>query len=278
MRFRPLFLFLVIALLCGAGRLSAATTIPFQFRDGMIWMKVSVPGKSETLDFLLDSGAGVSVVDVAAARRVGWALGDRKTVQGVHGTAAAYRVRGVSASTGGAAIPGALLAIDLSAPSGACHQRIDGLLGADFFRDRIVQIDYAAQRVRLLQRGELDETNCEIVPLAARNDAWCARVSVNGNGAEWMRVDTGCSTALEWVVSGVKANRPGVTTLGLNAGSVRECCTEVQLGAKRLAAVKTGIHRSPMFAGEAGLIGNGLLSRFTVTIDVAKRRCLLGGR
>lgn len=277
MRFRSLFLLLILALLGGAGRLSAATTIPFQFRDGMIWMNVTVPGRSEPLKFLLDSGAGVSVVDTATAQRVGWALGDRSAVQGVQGRAVAYRVCGVSATTGGVAIPGNLLAIDLSGPSARCHQRIDGLLGADFFRGRIVQIDYAAQRVRLLERGELDETNCEIVPLAARNDAWCARVSVNGH-AQWMRVDTGCNSALEWVVSGAKTKPPGGTTLGVNAGSARELCTEVQLGAKRLTEVKTGLHRAPMFAGEAGLIGNDLLSRFTVTIDVAKRRCLLGGR
>jgi hypothetical protein len=176
---------------------------------------------------------------------------------------------------GGVAIPSSLLAIDLS---GVGRQRIDGLVGADFFRNRIVQIDYAAQRIRLLERGEVDETNCEIVPLASRNDAWCARVSVNGADAGWMRVDTGCSTALEWVVSGAKMKQFGVTTLGVNAGSARDVCTEVQLGGKRLSAVKTGIHRSPMFAGESGLIGNGVLSRFTVTIDLAKRRCLLAGR
>jgi len=38
------------------------------------------------------------------------------------------------------------------------------------------------------------------------------------------------------------------------------------------------VHSRPMFAGEAGLIGNGLLSKFTVTFDVAKRQCWLKTR
>ena len=52
----------------------------------------------------------------------------------------------------------------------------------------------------------------------------------------------------------------------------------MQLGAKHIAGVKTGIHAEQMFSGESGLIGNGLLARFTVTIDIAKRRCLLANR
>ena len=241
----------------------------------MIWLKVAVAGKSEPLNFLLDSGAGASVLDVAAARRLGLPLGERQNVQGVHSRSFAYRVKGFTASTAGVAIPSSLLALDLSGPSTSCHRRIDGLLGADFFRGRIVQIDFAAQTIRLLQRDEVNAAGCEILPLATRNDALCARVSVDGNAPEWLRLDTGCNTALEWVVTGDKAKKLGLTTLGLNAGSVPEFHTDVQLGTKRIAAVKTGIHTGQMFAGEAGLIGNGLLSRFQVTVDAAKSRVLL---
>ena len=39
-----------------------------QYRDGLIWLKVDVTGKSEPLNFLLDSGAGISAIDVQTAR------------------------------------------------------------------------------------------------------------------------------------------------------------------------------------------------------------------
>jgi hypothetical protein len=64
----------------------------------------------------------------------------------------------------------------------------------------------------------------------------------------------------------------------MTSGSVREIHTDVQVGTKRLGAMKTGVHTTQMFAGESGLIGNGLLSRFTVTIDTARRCCLLANR
>ena len=272
---RRLRFILALALLLCANRLFAATPIPFHFRDGMIWLKVAVPGKSEPLHFLLDSGAGASVLDLAAAKRLGLQLGASQNVQSVHSRSVAYRVEGFTACAAGVAIPSSLLAVDLSGPSAGCHRRIDGLLGADFFRDRIVQIDFAAQTIRLLQRDELNAAGCEILPLTTRNDALCARVSVDGNAPEWLRLDTGCNTALEWVVTGGKAKKLGLTTLGLSAGSVPEFHTAVQLGAQRIAAVKTGIHTGQMFAGEAGLIGNGLLSRFQVTVDADKARMLL---
>jgi len=277
-RLARLLSILTIALLFSANRLFAATPIPFQFRDGMVWLKVEVAGKSEPLNFLLDSGAGASVLDLSAAWRLGVKLGKLQTVQGVHSRSVAFRVAGFVARTATVAIPSSLLAVDLSGPSRACHQHIDGLLGADFFRSRIVQIDYGAQAIRLLQRDEVDASGCEILPLTARNGAFCARVSVDGNTPEWLRLDTGCNTALEWVVTGDQAKKLGFTTLGLHSGSVREFHADVQLGPKRIATVKTGVHNEQMFAGEAGLIGNGLLSRFTVTIDAARRRCLLGSR
>ena len=278
MRPRRLLSLIAIALLLCASRLTAATPIPFQFREGMIWVKIAVSAKSESLNFLLDSGAGASVLDLAAARRLGLKLGASQSVQGVHSRATAYRVEGFAAHTASIAVPSSLLAVDLSGPSRACQQRIDGLLGADFFRNRLVQIDFAAQTIRVLQRGELNETGCEILPLTTRNDAICARVSVDGNGPEWLRLDTGCNTSLEWVVTDNKAKNLGVPTIGVNSGSLRELHTNVRLGSKRVAAVKTGIHTEQMFTGEAGLIGNGLLSRFVVTIDSAKRRCLLASR
>ena len=278
MRFRRLLTILIPALFLCANCLFAAESIPFQFRGGMIWLKVAVGGSRQPLNFLLDSGAGASVLDLATARGLGLKLGKRQNVQGVHGRSIAYRVEDFAASVAGIAIPSSLLALDLSGPSRSSHQRIDGLLGADFFRDRIVQIDFAAQTIRLLKREELREAGCEILPLTARNDVPCARVSVDGSAPQWMRLDTGCNTALEWVVTGAKAKKLGLITLGLHAGSVREIHADVQLGAKRIAAVKTGIHTEQMFAAEAGLIGNGLLSRFLVTIDSAKRRCLLADR
>src|SRR5260370_11172314 len=137
--------------------------IRFQYQDGLIWLKAEVPAKAKSLNFLLDSGAGVSVIDLDRARALGMRIGDPETVQGVSGCAVAYRVDDFQANSGGVVLPKSVLAIDLQATSQRCHEHIDGILGMDFFRGRIVQIDFAAGPVRILeQRDSLSLANCVI--------------------------------------------------------------------------------------------------------------------
>src|SRR5260370_36460093 len=47
-------------------------------------------------------------------------------------------------------LPNRLLALDLGKLSRSCACRVDGLIGADFFRGRSVQIDFRASKVRLI--------------------------------------------------------------------------------------------------------------------------------
>ena len=54
--------------------------------------------------------------------------------------------------------------------------------------------------------------------------------------SELLRLDTGCCTALEWVVTGDKAKKSGSTTIGLNPGSMQEFHADVQLGKIHLTA------------------------------------------
>ena len=177
-----------------------------QYRDGLIWLKVDNPRKSEPLNFLLDSGAGISVVDLRTACSLGVHLGARQIVQGVNGRAFAYRVN------------------DL--------------------------------------------------PIRICNDAFCVPVRVAGNPAHWMRLDTGCDTALEWVVTGMEKRWTGRNSIGLSGASTRLIKTSVQLGKQHFNAVTTVVRREQIFPGEAGLLGNGLLSKFCLTIDQPGNRAI----
>jgi len=67
--------------------------------------------------------------------------------------------------------------------------------------------------------------------------------------------------------------------VGLTEMSIPQTQTTVRVGPFEFENVPTGLHASAMFAGEAGLLGNGLLSRFaTVTIDGKAGRIILGQR
>jgi len=120
----------------------------------------------------------------------------------------------------------------------------------------------------------LNLANCEILPIKMCNDAFCVPVRVAGNPAQWMRLDTGCDAALEWVVGKTEKRGVGGRSIGLSGTSVRHMNTSVQLGKQCFEAVTAGVHTEPIFPGEAGLLGNGLLSKFCLTIDQPGKRVI----
>ena len=172
------------------------------------------------------------------------------------------------------ALPKSVLAVDLRALSDRCEQPVDGILGVDFFRSRIVQIDFTEGRVRILEKCDPNLANCEILPIRMCNDAFCVPVRVAGNPAQWMRLDTGCDAALEWVVNGTEKRRTGRSSIGLAGVSARHINTSVQLGKQCFNAVTTDVHREQIFPGENGLLGNALLSKFRLTIDQPGNRVI----
>ena len=240
--------------------------IRFQYQDGLIWLKAEVPAKTKSLNFLLDSGAGVSVIDLDRARALGMRIGNPETVQGVNGRAVAYRVDDFQANSGGVPLPKSVLAINLQTISQRCHQPIDGILGMDFFRGRIVQIDFKARRVRIVERDSLSPANCEILPAKICNGVCCVPIRVAENPAQWIRIDTGCDACLEWVVGHPRKRQTEGISVGLSHFSRNYVETTVEIGKQRFV-VAAAVHEEPIFSGEAGLLGNGLLSKFRLTID-----------
>jgi hypothetical protein len=248
---------LVIALTVHA---QAAPGIPFEYKDGLIWVKVHAKGHEEPLNFLLDSGAGVSVLSLDTARKLSVKLGGTSRVQRVEAGAVAWEVTGFEARLAGVSLSESPLALDLRATSALCSRPIDGLIGQDFFRGRIVQIDFKARRIRLLEKSDASQC-CAVLSLKLHRDIMCVPASVNGSTQKWLRLDTGCDEGLHWV-SGLAAGKNSVMT-------------SLQLGDEKLSGVRTTLHRSEMFPDEAGLLGNGILSNYIVTIDGVQKKLLL---
>jgi Aspartyl protease len=130
----PFFLCILLAtlLLPLSGKSEAQREIHSQYQGGLIWLKVDVTGKSEPLNFLLDSGAGISVIDLQTARGLGVHLGNRQMVQGVNGQGIAYCVNDLQAGCGGIALPKSVLAVDLRALSGCCESLSMGFWASTF--------------------------------------------------------------------------------------------------------------------------------------------------
>lgn len=274
--------FAVTLLLLGVGLQAHATQVPqaqefpFELRDGLIWVEVEATASATKLNFLLDSGAEVSVLDLGTVHRLGLGHGRPVLVQGVGARGRGYWPENLSAVAGNVSLPRSYLAADLSQLSGACSHPVDGLIGADFFSGRTVQIDFAARKIRLLDSSP-HIVNGETIPLKHHHGSFLVPIRVNHGPAQWVRVDTGCASSLQWVTGstwrfGVARQR----AVALAPVSIETTPTTVQLGATSFLEVPTGLHQQPIFPGESGLLGLGLLSRFkSVTIDTEGGRIAL---
>lgn len=251
-------------------RASERVVIPFEFVNGLIWVQVEVPGARKPLQFVVDSGAGATVVEFGTARKLKLEFGEPKAVFGVGQNTVAYRIDTFHASVGGVLLNPEVYAVPLRVSKGEQKRRIDGMLGQDFFRNRVVEIDYA-RRVMVLHPHSVARKGASTLPIRYQEDAMCVPVALAGGKPEWVRLDTGCATALEWTgqsagtVQWVK-NRRAKSKVGE---------TTVVLGGKTVGPVPVGFHDAPFFPGEAGLLGNGILGRFRVTIDAKAMKLLL---
>jgi hypothetical protein len=268
---------LLAVLVRGQAASSAALEFPFEFREGLLWAEVRLPQVEQPLRFLVDTGAGASVIHLDTAKRFQLKLGRKVAVQGVGAELTGFWLECPSARAGEVPLPTRFLALDLSRFSQACERPVDGLIGADFFHHRAVQIDFVAGRIRLLSTTQGLGAG-QTLPLEVRSCGLRVPVRVNGQARQWVRLDTGCASALQWVTASV---RPELCTrrvaIGLAEVSIPQMVTTVALGELEFQQVPTGLHREAIFPGEAGLLGNGLLARFsTVTIDARNGRLHLG--
>jgi hypothetical protein len=233
----------------------AVGSAPFAFRQGQITVEVTLNGYGPAR-FLVDSGAGGTVVDTRLARALKLKEGWTQRVQGVSATISATRVTGLQGTLAGVPLPSSALALNLRS---LADLDADGILGIDFLEGRAVQFDFARRQLRVLSDDERSGLEGETLKLVRRNDCYAVRVGVAGRDAQWLRVDTGCDSAVEWV-------EPG------RAGNTR---ATVQLGGISLPEVSVGQHATPFFRGERGLLGMGVLGKFRTTIDLREKRLVL---
>lgn len=252
---------------------------PFKYREGMLWIEVTIPQSDQTLNFLLDTGAGVSVINLNTAKRIGLKLGQEVTVRGVETSLTGYWLHPISTKAGNVQLSQKYLALDLDKLGRSCERPVDGLVGMDFFRDQIVQIDFDAQKIRVLQSTKAEKAD-EVLSLEMRPCGMRVPVEVDDHKRQWVRLDTGCATALQWVTSDVRPEQcTRQMAIGLAAISIPQATTTVNIGAHQFKNVPTGLHETAIFPGEAGLLGNGLISRFsTVTIDARADRVIFEER
>jgi hypothetical protein len=121
----------------------------FQSPHNGIFLTAHVNGRPEPLNFVLDSGAGSTLLDDAVAAR----LGIKGEGKGSIGGAGSGRTEVAVARNGSVAIGGVTLRgvdfklMDLSFLEAVWDRRVDGIIGYDLLCVAAVTIDYRARQV-----------------------------------------------------------------------------------------------------------------------------------
>jgi hypothetical protein len=203
-------------------------------------------------------------------------LGGTVSVRGVKSSVEGYWPEHLCARVGDVSLPRDLLAVDLGALSQACGCGVDGLLGADFFKGRRVQIDFRSRKIRLLTSAAPNGEE-RAIALEVRSCGMLVKIQVNHGKQQKVRLDTGCASALQWAASKAPCEPYSrQIAVGMTEVSMPLIKTSVRIGENEFESVPTGLQGHQIFAGEAGLLGTPLLSRFAVvTVDTLSRRLLL---
>jgi len=161
-----------------------AATTPFDlYLDGYIELPGEVRGHDVRV--MLDSGAGITVLDRSFAREIGLALRDAGTIQGVGGEERLFLAQGVDVAIPGVTLRDATVAVlDMSEIYDKLGRSFEVVLGIELFTRSVVTVDYPARTltvapphpyepppgagsVRMLSRGGIPTVVCRFEQLPA---------------------------------------------------------------------------------------------------------------
>ncbi len=274
---------------------SLPATIPVEVWGNHIFVRACVDGRE--LDFILDTGAGNTSLDLNTAKRLGVKLGATFSVGGAGPSqVSAARVDDASVLVEGSSITQAVVsAIDLSRLPRIEGHRMDGILGYDFISRYVVAIDYARHELRIYDRPAFHYDGPGVsVPVTLINRFPHIDADVKLADGQTIRgrmvIDVGSSGSLSLTKAFVDKNRlrqrVGPTVRRTGGGGVGGSTTS-DMG--RVASVSIGgieLVRPlvNLFGDSAGSlsvssswegnIGGAILRRFTVFLDYQDKRMI----
>jgi predicted aspartyl protease len=142
-----------------------AESIPLRRLGALVAVPVELPDGTEA-PFLLDTGAGATVLDRAVAERLGLEVHGTLEARGAGGSEAGGYVRLASLGLPGVAIRDQMVAtLGLDALGEVLGVRIDGILGYDFLSRFTIRIDYPRARLGLFPPGTAPPPGARRAPL-----------------------------------------------------------------------------------------------------------------
>jgi hypothetical protein len=268
----------------------ASATVPFERYAGLILVELAIDGHAP-MPFILDSG-GLNLLTPDAARVLGIQGEGRQAIQGVGTQIQSMQVADVGSYRLG---PVQLeqqrfLIVDLPLllTDRGDRPAIAGLIGYELLRRFTTRVDYDRQQLTFTAAGGLRDTaGTNVLPLSFDGRTPMVHARVNGIDGVFM-MDTGDSGDLTVFAPFAAAHRitlDGRISAGHSGGvggiieNRRGKVASLALGQRALLDVPTTLSapKSGAFASGqlAGNLGQGILSRYIITLDYASRRMQL---
>lgn len=261
-------------------------TSPFELFGDHIFIKLSVDG-SEPMDFIFDSGSGITVIDLEAAKGLKLDLSHKESVAGAQGTVQGSVIKHNKIEMGGIKLESniALEAFDLTHLSIGIGRKIDGIIGYDLLHHHVAKINYDAMLMEVYDFDKFPKNGKKVsfklhnaIPVIEGNAILNSGQSISGT----FYVNTGAGTSLDFNSPFAKQNNLIENTgnhyayLVKGVGNKETMHYEGRINSLDLgfyefvdlpvgiSQVKKGLQADKKISG---IIGNKILSRFNIVFD-----------
>jgi hypothetical protein len=293
----------------------SALAIPFELDDNLIYVPVSING-SKPLSFILDTGA-FTIVDLARARELGVTLKHKGQTGGLGEEQQDVFIAAEKISFGlpGVTLSGQrLLAVplnkveecvdvfvvdengrDIGSSQGSvkgARREVDGILGAEFFSNFVVEIDYASRLINVYEpanykyKGKGEKLRLEMTP-----EQIFVHAQVLAQGRQSLpvklMVDTGASMAIALSKRFTDEHQllPSMDRLtptpicGI-AGMMKEKSMlgemdALQLGSLKITNPLAEFRRASLDYEFDGYVGGAIFRRYKVIFDYSRRLMIM---
>ncbi len=260
--------------------------VPFHRVGTLVLVPARIEGGDERW-FLLDTGAGIHVLDRAVADSIGLFGGAAITATGTAGTAPAMMLGGLRVQVGDVyATQQRVMVLPLGPLSAQIGHPVAGILGFDLLRLFATTFDYARGIVRFEAPGAYVPPDAALVlPMEVVEgrpfvDAWLGQASARPATGRFL-IDTGYDGAVSvnspfveayGILNGLGATQEGrVAGVGGSSTAVSGRIAALGIGPLRFDAPVATLSRATSGASassaSAGLLGGELFARMTITTD-----------
>lgn len=259
---------------------------PFELFGDHIFIQLKVDG-SEPLDFIFDTGAGITVIDIEAAKNLNLDLSHKEKVAGAQGYVQGAKIKHNKIEMGTIKLESNLVleAFDLTHLAISIGRKIDGIIGYGLLHHHAARLNYDDMQLEVYDFGNFPKKGKKVafkshnsIPVIEASGILNDGQSIGGT----YYLNTGAGTSLDfntpfaeqkdiiaktgnhysYLVKGVgnvETKHYEGRMQSLNLGFYE--FTDLPIG---ISQVKSGLQADKKVSG---IIGNKILSRFNIVFD-----------